>query len=63
MDDNPTPIWRPISFLPTYTQLIDGTLQEAEEQLELLEQARPRPWALDDATVNRTIRCYTESQT
>ncbi len=63
MDDNPTPIWRPVSFLPTYTQMIDGTLQEAEDQLELLEQARPRPYALDDATVNRVIRCYSESAT
>ena len=63
MDDNPTPIWRPVSFLPTYTQMIDGTLQEAEDQLELLEQARPRPHVLDDATVNRVIRCYSESAT
>ena len=63
MDDNPTPIWRPVSFLPTYTQMGDGTLQEAEDQLELLEQARPRPHVLDDATVNRVIRCYSESAT
>ncbi len=63
MDDTPTPIWRPISFLPTYTQLIEGTLQEAKEQLELLEQARPRPHVLDDATINRVIRCYSESAT
>ena len=63
MDDNPTPIWRPVSFLATYTQMIDGTLREAEDQLELLEQARPRPHVLDDATVNRVIRCYSESAT
>lgn len=61
MDDNATPIWRPVSFLPTYTELIDGTLQEAEGQLRLLEQAGPRPYALDDATVSRVIRCYSES--
>ena len=61
--DNPTPIWRPVSFLPTYTQMIDGTLQEAEDQLELLEQAGPRPYALDDATVSRVIRCYSETAT
>ncbi len=52
MDDNSTPIWRPISFLPTYTDLIDGTLEEAKDQLALLEQARPKPYALDDATVS-----------
>ncbi len=63
MDDNSTPIWRPISFLPTYTDLIDGTLEEAKDQLALLEQARPKPYALDDATVTRIIRCYTESAT
>ena len=63
MDDTPTPIWRPISFLPTHTELIDGTLEEAKDQLALLEQARPKPYALDDATVTRIIRCYTESAT
>ncbi len=63
MDDTPTPIWRPINFLPTYTELIDGTLEEAKDQLALLEQARPKPYALDDATVTRIIRCYTESAT
>lgn len=63
MDDNPTPIWRPVSFLPTYTGLIDGALQEAEDQLELLEQARPRPYALDHAPISRVIRCYSETAT
>ena len=63
MNDTQTPIWRPISFLATYTQLIDGTLEEAKDQLALLEQARPKPYALDDATVSRIIRCYTESAT
>ena len=63
MDDTPTPIWRPLNFLPTYTELIDGTLEEAKDQLALLEQARPKPYALDDATVTRIIRCYTESAT
>ncbi len=63
MDETPRPIWRPISFLPTYTEMIDGTLEEAKDQLALLEQARPKPYALDDATVTRIIRCYTESAT
>ena len=63
MDDKSTPTWRPISFLPTYTDLIDGTLEEAKDQLALLEQARPKPYALDDATITRIIRCYTESAT
>ena len=43
MNDTQTPIWRPICFLATYTQLIDGTLEEAKDQLALLEQARPKP--------------------
>ena len=55
MDDTPTPIWRPVSFLSTYTELIDGTLEEAKDQLALLEQARPKPYGLDDATVTRII--------
>jgi hypothetical protein len=63
MNNTPTPIWRPISFLPTFTQLIDGTLQETKEQLDTLAEARPQPYVLDDALVARVIRCYGETAT
>ena len=44
-------------------QLIDGTLQETKEQLDSLEEARPKPYVLDDALVARVIRCYSETAT
>jgi len=63
MENTPTPIWRPISFLPTFAQLIYGTLQETNDQLETLEEARPKPYIMDDALVARVIRCYSETAT
>jgi len=55
----PTPQWQPVDQLPTITYAIDGMLESAEEQYPLLEQARPRPSMLDDATVGRVIEVYT----
>jgi len=57
--DYPTPQWQPIDQLPTIADAIDGMLESAEEQYPLLEQARPRPSMLDDATVGRVIEVYT----
>jgi len=57
--DHPTPQWQPIDHLPTIADAIDGMLESAEEQYPLLEQARPRPSMLDDATVGRVIEVYT----
>jgi hypothetical protein len=54
----PTPRWQPIASLPLIAHVIDGQLQAAEEQHRLLRQARPG--SLDDATVERVIRVFTE---
>src|SRR2546422_8186326 len=54
----PTPRWQPIASLPLIARVIDGQLEAAEEQHRLLLQARPG--SLDDATVERVIRVYTE---
>ncbi len=59
MAQRPTPQWQPVDHLPTITYAIDGMLESAEEQYPLLEQARPRPSMLDDATVGRVIEVYT----
>jgi len=55
----PTPRWQPIDQLPTIDYAIDGMLELAEEQYPLLEEARPRPHMLDDATVSRVVAVYT----
>ena len=54
----PTPRWHPIAALPVIASLIDGQLTGAEEQHRLLLQARPG--SLDDATVERGVRVFTE---
>ncbi len=54
----PTPRWQPIASLPLIAQVIDGQLQAAEEQHRLLRLARPG--SLDNATVERVVRVFTE---
>ncbi len=54
----PTPRWQPIAALPLIAHVIDGQLEAAEEQHRLLRLARPG--SLDDATVERIVRVFTE---
>lgn len=63
MTDSPTPRFHPITALPMITEVIDGMLTEAEDQWQLLDAARDKPYVLDDAIVQRVIRCYSEQQT
>ena len=51
----------PLSHLPLFRQLIDEQLEYEHEQLESLQQAESRPYILDDATVNRVIKLYSEA--
>ena len=55
--------WQPISALPLITSLIDGLLDETEQQYENLRSCRPQPHVrdvLDDYTVGRVIQVYTD---
>ena len=54
----PTPRWQPIASLPLIAHVIDGQLEAAEEQHRLLRLARPG--SLDNATVERVVRVFTE---
>lgn len=60
MIDSSTPNWQPITALPLVAQMIDETLESARIQLENLEEARPRPYVLDDALVSRIVRSYSD---
>ena len=62
MTKQPTPQWQPISQHTLITQVIDGMLEAAEETSRALHKARPRPYVLDDATVNRVLQVYTTQQ-
>jgi len=53
MPDHRVPQRHPISALPMTAQALDGMVESAEEVLQSLEQARPRPHVLDDYTIGR----------
>src|SRR5919108_6280958 len=58
----PSPTWQPLSQLPLIAYAIDGMTDSAEEQLTNMEEAETRPHVLDDATIDRLIRVYTEQK-
>ena len=52
--------WLPLSKLPLFTTLVDGMLQDTKDMYPLFLQAKNKPGVMDDATIERTIRLYTE---
>ncbi len=62
MTHQPPPNWQPITQLPLIATVIDGMLEAAEEQAQTLQQARPKPYVLDDDTVGRVIAVFTTQQ-
>jgi hypothetical protein len=52
------PTWRPISWLPTVSSVIDGGLAAAQELHRSLAQGAARPYSLDEATLARVRRVY-----
>jgi hypothetical protein len=62
MSNQKQPNWQPISALPLLTYAVEGMLSSAQEQYPLLQQAQTRPQILDQATVERVIKSYTEQK-
>ena len=58
MSEHRVPQWHPISALPMIAQALDGMLESAEDVLQSLEQARPRPHVLDDYTIGRVRKAH-----
>jgi hypothetical protein len=58
----PKPQWQPISMLPTLSTHIDGMLEADLEQYQTLQLARSKPHVLDDYTVNRVKKVFTEQR-
>lgn len=56
------PQWRHISDLPLLTNVVDGMLESAVEQLATLQKCEHRPSVLDDHTLNRIIVVHTEQR-
>ena len=62
MSDKRTPQWRPVTDMPMVTYAIDGMLETATENYATLQEAIPKPYILDDYTVNRVIKVFTTQQ-
>jgi len=52
--------WQPIGALRLIASMIDGLLDEVEQQYANLRACRPQPHTLDDYIVARIIKVYTE---
>jgi hypothetical protein len=50
-------------MLPTFTVMIDGMADSAQEIYASLQEAKSEPMRLDDATITRILAMYTEQQT
>ena len=62
MPPSQQPYWQPISQLPLIASLIDGGVEEAAAQRQILTEARTRPHLLDDATLDRVDQVYGEER-
>lgn len=56
-----TPNWHPISTLPMIASLLDGQLKDIEKQYQSLVKARDQAYLLDDDTVDRIRKVYSEN--
>jgi hypothetical protein len=52
--------WQPVRALPLIGSMIDSLLDKAEPQYKNLRPCRAQPHVLDDYTVGRVIKVYTE---
>ncbi len=52
--------WQPIESLPLIGSMIDGLLDEAERQYANLSSCRSKPHVLDDYTMNRVLKVYSD---
>lgn len=62
MADDPAPNWQPLTALPLIASLIDGELADGQEHHASLLSVRDRPYVLDDATVERSLKLHTEQR-
>ncbi len=56
------PNWYGLEQIPMITSLIEGMLQDSQEQYDLLLPAKDKPHILDDDIINRSARLFDERQ-
>ncbi len=59
-DQQQRPQRQGIEALWTFATPIDGMLEASQEQYETLLEAKPKPYVLDDSTVERVIGVFTK---
>jgi len=52
--------WYGLEMLPLYLEMSQGQLEASADQLHNLEACKHRPHVLDDYTVDRVIKVFTE---
>jgi signal transduction histidine kinase len=60
--NDPAPNWQPLTALPLIASLIDGELADGREHHASLLAVRDRPYVLDDATVERSLKLHAEQR-
>lgn len=60
MSSQPTQNWYTIDKVPLFEKMVNGMLEASDEQLVSLEQAKDKPYILDDAMIVRIIKAHTE---
>jgi hypothetical protein len=58
MSSRPEPNWQPISQLPLLASMVDGILENTEEQYQTFSEVKDKPHVLDDDIVNRATKLY-----
>ena len=61
MIETRTPNWQPLSMLPLFADMINASLAYAQRMLATVEEGCTKPHVLDDDTVERILRAYTET--
>ena len=59
---NEAPQWHGIEALPLIKEAIEGTLENSTEHYATLQEAIPRPYVLDNHTVNRILKVFGDQQ-
>lgn len=52
--------WQPIESLPLIGSMVDGLLDETERQYANLAACRSKPHVLDDYTMDRVLKVYSD---
>lgn len=56
------PNWQPTTMIPMFVEMAEGMLDSGKDRLANMQQSQHKAYVLDDSTVDRVIRAYTEQK-